>query len=395
MKKLFTLFTTLVLTLLCTCSGLAAFAVEISEDGCDRCFRETLTGLMDGEGYQSTVINAHKQPLYDIYANPLGYVYDFNASGEDGFAVIIYDDSVGDYTASEVFLHGGNPYRGCTAMCVYVTSMTYWELADGVFTDLSCGEQVPEEVVKAYEEIAFTNTFEGGVTYTTENVFISYVSKDYTYHPMAAMCPRFTGGYSIPNGCAAVAGGNLLGYFDRYYEDLLPNHSAGYMYYTVYIYNGEDSYVEGAIDELYSYMDITSEHGATVDSFKAGMKTYCSGKGRSVSFTSCKNGGALDYNLAVQKMQSGQPLAIFLNTYTVSEYFPRDNNEDYYYYYKFKSNHVMAGFGSREIVYTMSDGSTQTTQLICVATGLSVCTEGYFNVNFETNIIECYAVNIT
>lgn len=393
MKKIISFCVSMTLATACAGSGIAALAQDVSEEDCDVCFRQTVTDLMGEEGYESTVLQAQKQPVYDIYANHLGYVYDFEAAGENGFAIIIYDENVGAYTASEVYMHGNNPYAHCAGTPLYITQMTYWSLDGGAYTDIPSGARVPDEVVDYYEEFAFTNTYEGGVQFTTETVSVVYTSRNKDEYTMATRCPDYIGGTNMTNGCAAVAGGNLLGYFDRYYEDLIPNHKAGTTFYGLFLYSGEDDYVHDAMYTLYSYMDISSEHGATEASFKSGMTRYCTEKGRSISFTSCMSGGSLNYATAVQKMKSGQPLALFLNTYNFAS-IEEGETTDYYYYHKYLSNHVMVGFGSSQITYTLSDGSTQINRLILVATGLTDLYSGYFNVNYHNNTMACYAVNI-
>lgn len=371
-----------------------AYAREISESECDACFRVTMEELLKAENYDDTVIRAAKQTVYDIDENPLGYVYDFESDGNDGFAMIIYDDQSSAYTASEVYLEGENPYRNCEGTPVYVTAMTYWESDGQAYSDLLTGEQVPDSVVQSYAEIAYRNTYEGGAIVTGETVTVTYASREVDNYKMSLMYPSYLGGENIPNGCAAVAGGNILGYFDRYYDALIPNFTAGRFLGSAYLYYNETQEVEDAIDVLYADMGCTSEHGATIDTFKSGMATYCGRVGRSVAFTSCMSGSNFNYNYAIQKMQSGQPVALFLITYNYAT-LEEGTNVDYHHYSYSTGNHVMIGFGYKQIVYTLANGSTATYRLMHVASGLANLPTGYFNTNLNTNINDSYAVNIT
>lgn len=393
MKKFFAIIALLGIGTL-SVGSYTAYAREISESDCDACFRVTMEELLEEEDYDDAVIRAEKQTVYDMDENPLGYAYDFAVNGTEGFAMIIYDEQSGAYTASEVYLDGENPFRVCEGVPTYVTAMTYWDNGGQAYTDLLTGEQVPDTVVQSYSEIAYRNTNEGTVIVSGETITVNYVSKTVDEYKMANWYPHYLGGSNIPNGCAAVAGGNLLGYFDRYYDELIPNFTAGFIFSTVYLYNVEDENVIAAIETLYSDMGCTEEHGATLESFKSGMVTYCGRYGRSIAFTSCMSGGSFNYSYAIQKMKGGQPIALFLSTYNI-ESLEEGTDADYHHYGYSLGNHVMVGFGHRQIVYTLANGSQSTYRLLHVATGLGSLSNGYFNIDLNTNINDSYAVNIT
>ncbi|MCL2798153.1 MAG: hypothetical protein FWD58_08900, partial [Firmicutes bacterium] len=57
--------------------------------------------------------------------------------------------------------------------------------------------------------------------------------------------------------------------------------------------------------------------------------------------------------------------------------------------------HAMAGFGYNEVTYTLTNGTTRTDTYIQVATGLGSKTKGYYNIYYNTQIDECFAITIS
>ncbi|MDE7439874.1 MAG: hypothetical protein K2N23_05155, partial [Clostridia bacterium] len=189
-----------------------------------------------------------------------------------------------------------------------------------------------------------------------------------------------------------VAGGNIVGYFDRYYEDLIPNHEAGKVVSGYYLYNFGDTYVTQAINSLYNDMG-GDGNGITEAKFKSGLQKYCSRKGLSCDFTSLKSGGKLSYDSVKSSMKSGKPVALLLNTYNVCD-LGFGTQKDYLDYMLFNSNHVMVGFGYRDTTYTLLNGSKSNYRFIYVSTGFGDPSDGYFNMDYNTNIVSAYGVNI-
>jgi hypothetical protein len=105
------------------------------------------------------------------------------------------------------------------------------------------------------------------------------------------------------------------------------------------------------------------------------------------------NNGSFDYNAAKTLMSQGQPLALFLDVYTVIDITANDGY-DYIAYDIGDGCHVMAGFGYKEIAYTLSGGSSRTDYYIAVASGLDMRKRGYFNINYSTQIDQVYGISI-
>ena len=113
----------------------------------------------------------------------------------------------------------------------------------------------------------------------------------------------------------------------------------------------------------------------------------------SMSFNSCMYNGTFSFSMAKQLIDAGQPLALFLDVYSIASITEQDNN-DYISYYIGDGCHVMAGFGYKEITYRLTNGTMRTDEYVAVASGIGVRKRGYFNINYSTQIDEAYGINV-
>ncbi len=236
----------------------------------------------------------------------------------------------------------------------------------------------------AYEDTASVNA-------TVEAVKIPYTSKTLTEsHSLALMYPNYN--YSpAPGSCGSIAGANVIGFYDRYDENLIPNHVSGTLFGNTYLYELEDAAVIATIQTLYEYMG-TEHVGTTEDEFINGMTRYCTEKGKKISFTSCMSSKSFTYTSAKQKMKSNQPIVLFLSGYNTA-ILTTEGNTDTVNYLISTANHIMIGFGYEVYCYSTADG-TITYEYINVSTGLDTATRTLFNINYKTKINDALAVNI-
>lgn len=389
-KKLLALLviTTMLISLIA--GGISASA-KVSLEECDKCFQTTMSAILDREDVENNKILATRKAVYDIKLEQLGYIYEFNTVYGGGYAIIICDD--GNYVAIEVFPAAESPYTevGEEEQNVFINTMSYYKAVDGEICDIATGKVVPDEAYSALEENAILYIGSGTENPERVSVTVEYQSVDEDYYKMSYITPQFANP-GLDGGCAAVAGGNIIGYFDRFYEDLIPNHEAGELISGYYVYNFADSYVYEAMRTLYADMNGT-ENGINETNFKSGLQKYCARKGLSCSFTSLKSGGKLNYDSVKSSMQSDKPVALLLSTYNTCE-ISFGNNKDYLDYELYPGNHVMVGFGYRDITYTLTTGSKSNYKFIYVSTGFVTPLDAYFNINYSTNIVSAYGVNI-
>jgi len=221
---------------------------------------------------------------------------------------------------------------------------------------------------------------------TSEKIY--YENKTEDKFNMALRAPSYTTS-PYTASCACVAGANVIGFYDRYDENLIPNHSSGTAVGTTYIYSSDDSAVQAVIRELYSYMGTTAT-GTTEKKFKDGLTNFCKDKGHGITFTSCMQGDSLSYSLAQNYLKQNQPIALFLSGYNVTTMTENSNNDSLSVYVS-DAPHIMIGFGYKTYVY---DGN-RVYNYISVASGIAGNSSGLFNINYKTKINNALAVKIT
>ncbi len=392
MKKKIVTIAMMFVLMLSIISGTAAFA-EVSIEECDRCFQTTICGLLDGDEVGASKINAERKPVYDINIQLLGYVYEFEIISGSAYAIIICDN--GNYVTHELVTQSESPYVDFSEneLRVYVNNMTYLKYVDGTYFDIETSAEVSAEILEAISENAVTYS-SGDVEYESTSVTIRYQTRTPNAKNLCVAPPSYTSPGGIESACAAVAGSNLIGFYDRYYENLIPNHAAGYETYGIYIYNVADNYVYDTVRDLYNKMDGSSK-GINETNFKKGMQVYCKEKGLTCDFTQLVTSGRLNYSGVINSINENKPVVLLLSTYNICDINGYDSSKyDRLDYRLYGGNHMMAGFGYCEINYTFSDGSNQTNRFIYVATGFAGKSEAYFNINYNTNINSAYKVYI-
>lgn len=239
-----------------------------------------------------------------------------------------------------------------------------------------------------YCDTIFYNEIED--PHTSELVRRDFISRDKSMFDLAIIHPSFTFAPAI-SSCAAIAGSNLIGFYDRYDENLIPNHKSGSLIGTGYSYSIEDDAVAELTRQLYDYMG-TDETGTTEAQFVDGIKAYCNTKGRSVSTYSCMSYGSFSFSKAKTYIESNLPIVFFVSGYNVGFMAERDTYDSVAYTLS-TANHVMVGFGYSVYSYVTTTGNL-TDYYFNVASGLAIDPAGIYNINFKTRIIDALAVNI-
>ena len=386
-KRFFAVGIAIALSVAATPFVLSANA-EVSLEECDKVFAATVNSLIDESEVTNGKISATRKPLYDISVQPLGCVYEFSLKGSEGYAIVINTD--GKYIAQEVMPNAVSPYADSDGQCIYVGNMTYLEYSDGVYTVAESGVAVPDEVVEYLAEDALYG--DGGSITGETTVNIHYKTRTQNDFRMAPTMPDY---HTSPfvSACACIAGSNIVGYFDRYFPELIPNFEPGYEYMGYYFYYGERAEITGVVRQLYSDMGTTESAGTTTAQFLSGMKKYANRAGYTFSYSSCMSGSNLNFSAVKSGMENNKPIALFLSGYNVAAMGLNDGYDTFAYILS-AANHVMVGFGYYEVTYTYDSGKQETFNYIYVASGAGINPEGYFNINYNTKINDAYAVSI-
>ncbi len=356
---------------------------EVRYNELDNLFQSTLNDVLNYENTEDTLVAAEKEMLYDVDLHELGVLYDFTYDEQEGFAILI-DDGV-DMKVTEIYTKGTSPYPDNGTQKIYVMENMYWYSDGEQFYDCGSGLPIAPESIEKVSEIAYRGTVE--ILYDYEQ--IDYVYRSQTpYNIMYSIPENY---YGHEGGCAAVAGSNLIMFYDKNYPNLIPNYEPGKNIFTLYRFNAQDDTMRGVSETLHTDMSIGSG-GATVSQFKSGIKKYVNRQGYSISFESLVSWGKFKYDRAKEVVQSQKAIAVFIKGYRATIISNGEGYDSLTYEYA-NANHVVAGFGCLEVNYTFADNTTRQDKYIHASLGVGLYRNGY--INLTNKIQEALAITIS
>lgn len=213
--------------------------------------------------------------------------------------------------------------------------------------------------------------FCGSGSFVRSSETISYARKETAEYSIKGDLPNYT---MIPDEtiCANIAGAILMGYYDRFNENLVPNYKTYNKIGSIIKYKPQKSEIDAVIKELYGLMRTDQEvEGTTFNGFQNGMKTYAQAHGSSYI---SEDIGNLNFSKYKSAVESDTPVALFVLEYSLLDGCNSANNTDIITSAKNNSAHVVVGCGYKIDTYYNASGSViaQRTYLY-VASGL----EGY------------------
>ncbi len=355
------------------------FAAPVNLDECDQMFVETMQQLIQQENISEQDVSIDRKTLYDINDVELGYTYTFNTNKTNGYAMSIYQN--GTWDVIEFYPNSPTPFSNVKGHIVYVKPYMYLELNDEKYSDVSSGAIVDLDSI----ELLRYEAYEGTGTMTFHNETFNIVSKNQDdYFQLATVHPKYVGIPGWDNTCTAVAGGNILGYYDRFYTEIIPNYNPCYVSGNICVYYGASDSVDAMMSQLATDMHLNEgEPGATFEDFKSGMQTFCARKNLSVTYNEYITNNTLNYAGLKNEIRAGKPVAMFTRGYQLVSAWGEDlnKNEITITFANCDSSHAMAGFGFDDVTYTLPNNTKKVLQFVNVATNFGDFTNGYLNVN--------------
>lgn len=223
------------------------------------------------------------------------------------------------------------------------------------------------------------NRYVGGElisTYASET--ISYVSKEVVSDITTANgTPRYSAVGGMQNGCGAVAGAMIVGFYDKYYENLIPDWDS---YYSTGRYKGQNgTTVQTLLFDLYDRMQTNVvAPGVSESEFKNGLKSYVTDHGYNLEYTSLGVGNSFNYNAFKTAVANNEPAVLLVQSSNLY-FYQTINNEDVITTSNISGNHIMVAYGYYEVRYTLSNG-TRTDKYLYVATGFSGSSAAFYKI---------------
>ena len=235
----------------------------------------------------------------------------------------------------------------------------------------------------------------GGEIHETITERINYAYRDDSrYYANPYRLPAYFAS-GLNNSCAITAGGAVIGYFDRLYEELIPNHT-GIIFMGKYVYGEQDEAVDAMHRELYTRMG-TEAGGTSVDGYVNGMKSYVSCKNRTASVTKAY-GSSLDMSASIDALESGKLLTLFLNGFAIVSFGGLEEYDGYDEVMNItvRGRHTVTAYGYKIIkYYDSANRLIQEDSYLYVHTGFTSAGLGYIRLTKYAIIEDAYIINIT
>jgi len=362
-------------------------------DEADQCFIEFISSDTD---YEGEIAYSHS-PLYNEDLEINGRQYDFTIGDVEGYALLTEIHSVNQtfYEVEELFYNKQSPFDECEGLPVYVTHQVYLEYKDNVFYNISNDSIVLESYV---EELAYKGFRYYGASGFVEQVqTVSYSTKETEYYTIPYDLPNFYGRVNEVTGCANNAGACIIAYYDRFYENLIPNYKSYVQIGNVVRYRTGTPEIFDLVEELYLLMGTDVNHlGTSFAEFQAGMLQYATNKGYTYSTTNLFTNGSFNINNYKSAVQNGKPVALFMTGFALLNGITETTNIDTISSGYSVDAHVMVGCGYKIDKYYNSNGYIQDTRTyLKVASGSNIYGIGYLNINALGQMDRAISVTIS
>jgi len=249
-----------------------------------------------------------KRALYDLSLEETGFLYDIEIGDRRGFLVLLETES--GYEVAEYYADAENPYKDARRP-VYGGFLNYLEIIGNFFYDAVTGKPV----ARLYGDF---NVSAGSRTQKIE-----YSKKSEASYKISRGLPSYMQ-TSYENSCANIAGGIVVGYYDSFYDDLLPAYTA----YSGGRWTAESSATRNLIDTLYYDMKTNVYGGTTYENFKTGLSAYVTRRGRNVSYSSLASGNTLNFSAFESTVKNGKPVVLFVDRYNAISSIAQANGYD-------------------------------------------------------------------
>ena len=240
---------------------------DFAQQNVDLADRSFLDFILSDANFAGNV-EYSRSPLYDAELQTSGIQYAFTIGNASGYALLaeIKGENKTFFEVEELFYDKPSPFRESSGLPVYVTHGVYLDYRSGDFYDLKSGDLVEKTLVAEFSERGFG--YRGLREFESRYQTVGYASKDVSSYSIQYDLPSY---YGTPDSttCATIAGTIVLGYYDRFYEELIPNYQVYTRLGTRVKYKALSQNILDLSSELYDLMGGEREHlGTTIPNFK-------------------------------------------------------------------------------------------------------------------------------
>ena len=203
----------------------------------------------------------------------------------------------------------------------------------------------------------------------------------------------------MQNACAPITGSNVVAFYDRFFTDLIPDYTPGGINplgkYTYFSDMGLQPVIT-LIRTLHTAMN--SADGTTEAEFKAGMQSFLSSKGRSITYHSFYSTTTnVDLSTFVYWLDQGKVGVLMCSTYNFVSDIINDATSNLYYVVKDNSyvGHMMLVYGYKIYQIYVGGALVRTDTFLLASSGYSDGDSGYILLNDDLTIEKAYILDVT
>ena len=231
------------------------------------------------------------------------------------------------------------------------------------------------------------------VTPRSANETITYTKRVETLdYETAGRCPKYRQINGLTNACGAVAGAEIVAFYDKYYPNMITGWQSHFDsgYYRLQ----DTTYVPAVMNELYTLMRTNVDDvGVSEDDFKNGLKSYAGSHGHTLGYTSVRNWlGKLNFNDCKAALDQNKVIVLFTKAGDVYDVFLNDGY-DTIVPTTIAGAHIMVAYGYYQVEYYNANGLFRTDTYLLVATGQAVTTSALYKIDSK-NLNAAYVVNV-
>ena len=200
---------------------------------------------------------------------------------------------------------------------------------------------------------------------------IYYTHREEQYIETVNGVPLYIQLSNLENSCGATAGSIIVGFYDKYYEDLIPNYTSYFPATGKYRAN-DKVYVPALMEEFYSLMRTNVDDvGVAESDCLNGMRKYVQNKNHSFSYTSLKSSSKLNETAYVNSINSNKPVLLFNGRTELITDILTYSDHDSLPLATIAGNHIYVGYGYYIVKYYNGNNNFRTDTYLRVACGLS------------------------
>lgn len=396
MKKLNIVGAVLAISLLGAIAGPVGRVVATKAEETDIANQIFLEFVLSDTNYQGEVTYTYS-PLYDEELNVGGRQYNFTVGDIEGYALMaeLEGENKTFYEIEELFYGKQSPFDECEGLPVYVAQGLYLEYKDDAFYDVLNNNRVSDEEVKekAYKGFGYC----GGGNVIEKIQTIKYEEKETETYSIPYDLPNYGGKIEGNTSCANTAGAIVLGYYDRFNENLIPNYKTYIQLGSLIRYKTSTTEIAELLVELHDLMGTDAgQLGTTYSGFQDGMRSYVTKQGYSYRTSNIFSWGKFDFEKYKSAVKAEQPVVLFLSGYGIVKSFSDSPSMDIITNGYTESTHVAVGCGYKTDIYYDGQGKiSDTRNYLRIASGLEQYGIGYLNINGLGNIDKAVSVQIS